>query len=76
MFIHGARSVLLQLKRHPDQAKGWLVRIVNRRNPNVATVALANKNARIVRPLLASCARSCRAPVSADSSPEGLRSEV
>ena len=53
MLIHGARSVLLQLKRHPDQAEGWLARLANRRNPNIAAVALANKNARTVWALLA-----------------------
>jgi transposase len=53
MLIHGARSVLLHLKRHPDQAEGWLARLANRRNPNIAAVALANKNARTVWVLLA-----------------------
>ena len=53
MLIHGARSVLLHLKSHPDQADGWLARVANRRNPNIAVVALANKNARTVWALLA-----------------------
>ncbi len=53
LLIHGARSVLLQLKRHPDQANGWLARVAARRNPNIAAVALANKNARTVWALLA-----------------------
>jgi transposase len=53
LLIHGARSVLLRLKRHADQAEGWLARLVARRNPNVAAVALANKNARIIWALLA-----------------------
>jgi hypothetical protein len=53
MLIHGARSVLLHLKSHPDQADGWLARVVTRRNPNIAAVALANKNARTVWALLA-----------------------
>jgi transposase len=53
LLIHGARSVLLQLKRHPDQAEGWLARVAARRNPNIAAVALANKNARTVWALLA-----------------------
>jgi transposase len=52
MLIHGARSVLLSLKRHPDRAGGWLARVAERRNPNIAAVALANKNARIVWALL------------------------
>jgi transposase len=53
MLIHGARSVLLHLKSHPDQADGWLARVAMRRNPNIAAVALANKNARTVWALLA-----------------------
>src|SRR3984893_11622305 len=53
MLIHGARAVLLSLRRHPDRAGGWLARVADRRNPNIAAVALANKNARIVWALLA-----------------------
>jgi transposase len=53
LLIHGARSVLLRLKLHADQAEGWLARLAKRRNPNIAAVALANKNARIVWALLA-----------------------
>jgi transposase len=53
LLIHGARSVLLSLKRRPDLADGWLARVSARRNPNIAAVALANKNARIVWALLA-----------------------
>ena len=53
LLIHGARSVLFSLKRHPDRAEEWLSRIANRRNPNIAAVALANKNARTVWALLA-----------------------
>ena len=53
MLIHGARSALLHLKSHSDQAEGWLARVASRRNPNIAAVALANKNARTVWALLA-----------------------
>ena len=53
LLIHGARSVLFGLKRNPDRAEGWLARVANRRNPNIAAVALANNNARIVWALLA-----------------------
>src|ERR1700688_2764259 len=53
LLIHGARSVLFSLKRNPDRADGWLARVADRRNPNVAAVALANKNARIVWALVA-----------------------
>jgi transposase len=53
MLIHGARSVLFSLRRDPARVDGWLARVANRRNPNIAAVALANKNARIVWALLA-----------------------
>jgi transposase len=53
LLIHGARSVLLSLKQHAGQTNGWLARLVARRNANIAAVALANKNARIVWALLA-----------------------
>ena len=53
LLIHGARSVLLSLKRQAGQPQGWLARLVARRNPNIAAVALANKNARIIWALLA-----------------------
>ena len=53
LLIHGARAVLMNLKRHTNQAQGWLARLAARRNPNIVMVALANKNARIVWALLA-----------------------
>ena len=53
LLIHGARSVLYSLKRDPARADGWLARVASRRHPNIAAVALANKNARTVWALLA-----------------------
>jgi transposase len=53
LLIHGGRAVLRHLKRHADQAEGWLAKLASRRNANIAAVALANKNARIVWALLA-----------------------
>jgi len=53
LLIHGARSVLLRVKSRTDQSEGWLAQLVKRRNPNIAAVALANKNARIAWALLA-----------------------
>ena len=53
LLIHGARSVLRRLRARGAQAEGWLAQLVKRRNPNVAAIALANKNARIVWALLA-----------------------
>jgi transposase len=52
LLIHGARSMLLRLKARANQPDSWLAKLVERRNANVAAVALANKNARIVWALL------------------------
>ena len=53
LLIHGARAVIRQVERKPDQADGWLKKLLARRNKNVAAVALAAKNARIAWALLA-----------------------
>lgn len=52
LLIHGARSVIYQAGQRPESCS-WINGLVNRRNKNVAAVALANKNARIVWALLA-----------------------
>jgi transposase len=52
LLIHGARAVIRHAERKLD-AQGWLHNLIGRRNKNVAAVALANKNARIVWALLA-----------------------
>jgi transposase len=52
LLIHGARSVIIAAQKRAT-AVGWLNALLLRRNPNVAAVALANKNARIVWALLA-----------------------
>jgi transposase len=52
MLIHGARSVIYRATQRAD-AESWLVKLINRRNKNVAAVALANKTARIVWALIA-----------------------
>lgn len=52
LLIHGARSVIYRAAQKPDSCS-WINGVVNRRNKNVAAVALANKNARIVWALLA-----------------------
>ena len=53
LLIHGARAVLQRHRRQSEQAAGWLARLVARRNCNIAAVALANKNARVIWALLA-----------------------
>jgi transposase len=53
LLIHGARAVIRVAERKIGQGESWLARLMGRRNKNVAAVALANKNARIVWALLA-----------------------
>ena len=53
LLIHGARAVIRHVERKPEQADGWLRKLIARRNKNVAAVALAAKNARIAWALLA-----------------------
>jgi transposase len=53
LLIHGARAVIRVADRKVDHADSWLARLIGRRNKNIAAVALANKNARIVWALLA-----------------------
>ena len=52
LLIHGARAVIRAAQRKPARG-GWLHELLKRRNPNVAAVALANRNARIAWALLA-----------------------
>jgi transposase len=53
LLIQGARSVIYAAQRKKEAVDGWLGGLLVRRNPNVAAVALANKNARIIWALLA-----------------------
>jgi transposase len=62
LLIHGARSVVSSLKRRLAAGENpatftstqrWLIDLLQRRNANVAAVALANKNARTAWALLA-----------------------
>lgn len=53
LLIHGARSVLYSAKRRAEKSETWLMRLAERSNANIAAVALANKNARIIWALLA-----------------------
>ena len=48
MLIHGARSVLKTCSGKTDKLSLWLQALIERRGFNKATVALANKNARIL----------------------------
>jgi len=54
LLIHGARSVIRAVNNKAQANEtGWLHKLLARRNPNVAAVALANKNARIIWAMLA-----------------------
>jgi len=52
LMIHGARAVV-RFAENKAEPQSWLRQLMARRNKNVAAVALANKNARIVWALLA-----------------------
>jgi transposase len=52
LMIHGARAVI-RFAENKAEPESWLRKLMSRRNKNVAAVALANKNARIVWALLA-----------------------
>lgn len=53
LLIHGARSVIRFSETKTDKRNQWINALIARRNKNVATVALANKNARIIWSILA-----------------------
>jgi transposase len=52
LMIHGARAVI-RFAEHKAEPESWMRKLMCRRNKNIAAVALANKNARIVWALLA-----------------------
>jgi transposase len=54
LLIHGARATVHRTRRKTDARSRWIVSLEQRRGKNIATVAIANKNARIVWALLTS----------------------
>jgi transposase len=52
LMIHGARAVI-RVAENKAEPGSWIRKLMGRRNKNVAAVALANKNARVVWALLA-----------------------
>lgn len=52
LLIHGARAVVKAAARKEDAQSRWINELVKRRNANIATVAVANKNARVIWALL------------------------
>jgi transposase len=68
LLIHGARSALRTVERRRDPRSLAISRLKARRGPNVAAVALANRNARVLWALLRTgqayrAARSAAAPM-------------
>jgi len=54
LLIHGARATVHRARHKTDARSRWIVRLEQRRGKNIATVAIANKNARIAWVLLTS----------------------
>jgi hypothetical protein len=52
LFIHGARSAVRTVERRKDLRSVSISRLKCRQGPNVAAVALANRNARVLWALL------------------------
>jgi len=52
LLVHGARSALRTAPAKEDRLSQWVVRLAQRVHPNVASVALANKTARLAWALL------------------------
>lgn len=52
LLVHGARSTIKHCQEKTDKRSDWLNKLMCRRNKNIATVALANKNARIIWAIL------------------------
>ena len=52
LLIHGARSVASRAKDKIDRRSVWIQQLIERRGMNKASVALANKNARIIWAML------------------------
>jgi transposase len=52
LMIHGARSAVAAAKYKDDPLSRWVNGIANRSHPNIAAVALANKNARMAWAML------------------------
>jgi len=53
LLIHGARSAMLRVANKTDRKSMWLKSLRERRGENIAAVALANKNVRMIWALLA-----------------------
>jgi transposase len=54
LLIHGGRAVVQRVANKSDSKSQWLRRIKQERGANIAAVALANKNARVIWALMTS----------------------
>jgi len=52
LLIHGARAVIAQAKHRDDHLSQWVTDLAQKKHPNVAAVALANKTARMAWAML------------------------
>lgn len=52
LLIHGARAAVATAKRKQDARSRWITALAERRGANIAAVALANKNMRILWALM------------------------
>ena len=52
LLIHGARSCIKMIENQKTRHGEWVKNLLGRRNKNIATVALANKHARIIWAML------------------------
>ena len=52
LLIHGGRSIVRVAEKYQDKRNKWIGQLEKRRGNNIAAVAVANKNARIVWALL------------------------
>ena len=62
LLIHGARATVYWARRKTDTRSRWIMSVEQRRGKNIATVAIANKNARIAWALLTTEAEYRKAP--------------
>jgi transposase len=73
LLVHGARAAVYTSERRHDALSVWVSRLKLRRGANVAAVALANKNARVVWKLLTSGERYRTLPPSPANADSGTR---
>ena len=62
LMVHGAPAAMRNLERRRDPRGLWAGRLKLRRGANIATVALANKNARVMWALLTRGEKYCATP--------------